>query len=267
MQNYLILMLFFLCYLNTNAQVGIETQSPQTALDVNGDLTLRKELRLKGTSSTAGNPGQDGQVLFSQDGSNEPMWKFVNVPFLEEGQIQLKYSYAVVDEVGIQFSTGAGDLDDVSSLGETLSNAWTEIPGMETEIDVNRPVNRVALMFQSGVEMPNTYNSENTSKYFVRYTCGVFMNDELVALRGDQINGINNKNTKNQGIYTLSYILSDVEVGTHTLKVACRKIRTNSGGDYALAIGAPLNTGTNVANNFMLSSNFKIDVMEYIIND
>lgn len=267
MRNYAILIPLLLCYLSINAQVGIETESPQTALDINGDLTLRKELRLKGTSTTAGNPGQDGQVLFSQDGSNEPMWKFVNVPFLEEGQIQLKYSYAVVDEVGIQFPAGAGDLDDVSVLGETLNNTWTEIPGMETVIEVNRPVNRVSLMFQSGVEMPNTYNSENTSSYFVRYTCGVFKNNELVALRGDQINGVNNKNAKNQGVYTLSYILSNVELGTHTLKVACRKIRTSPGGNYALAIGRPLSTGTNVANNFMLSSNFKVDVMEYIIND
>lgn len=259
------LLLFYSTYLF--AQVGIETVLPQSALDINGDLTLRKELRLKGTSTIAGDPGQSGQVLFSQDGSNEPMWKFVEIPFLEQGQIQLKYSYAIVDEVGIQFASGPGDGVDLSTLGSPLTNAWTQIPGLQTTVEVNHPANKINLLFQSGVEMPNTYNSENSTSYFVRYACGVFMNDQLVALRGDQINGVNNKNAKNQAIYTLSYVLSDMPAGTYTLKVACRKIRTSTGGNYELAIGRALSSGTQVANNFMLSSNLKVDVMEYITND
>ncbi len=263
-----IVLLFLLSIYSTFlfAQVGIETSSPQGALDINGDLTLRKELRLKGTPSMQGDPGQNGQVLFSQDGSNEPMWKFVEIPFLEQGQIQLKYSYAVADEVGIQFPTGAGDGLDVSSLGAPLTNAWTQIPGLQTDIEISHSVNKINLLFQSGVEIPNTYDSESTNSYFVRYICGVFMNDVLVALRGDQINGITNKNAKNQGVYTLSYVLSDVAEGNHTLKVACRKVRTSS-GNYSLAIGRTLSTGTQIANNFMLSSNLKIDVMEYITNE
>lgn len=265
MKNFI---LAFLCQLMCmHAQVGVNTEHPQTELDVNGDLTLRKELRVGGTSSIAGNPGEYGQVLFSQDDSHKPIWKFVNVPFLEEGQIQLKYSYAVQDQVGIQFPTGAGDADDLSELGESLNTTWTQIPGLETNIEVKRPINKVSVFLQSGVEMPNTYNAENGSRYFVRYACGVFMNNKLIAVRGDQINGVNNKNAKNQEVYTLSYVLSDLEIGNYNLKVGCRKIRTSTNGNYALAIGRTLSTGTQVANNFMLSSNLKIDVMEYIIND
>lgn len=248
------------------AQVGINTDKPQTELDVNGDVTLREELRLGGTTTTAGNPGEFGQVLFSQDGSHQPVWKFVNVPFLEEGQIQLKYSYAVQDQIGIQFPTGAGDGDDLSSLGETLDATWTIIPGLETNIEVKRPKNKVSVFLQSGVEIPSTYSAENGTRYFVRYACGVFMNNKLIAIRGDQINGVNNKNAKNQEVFTLSYVLSNLNVGDYNLKVACRKMRTST-GNYALAIGRTLNTGTQVANNFMLSSNLKIDVMEYIVND
>lgn len=266
MKNYFILALFSQ-FMFLHAQIGINTEKPQTELDVNGDVTLRKELRLGGTPTTIGNPGQFGQVLFSQDGSNQPVWKFVNVPFLEEGQIQLKYSYAVQDQVGIQFPSGAGDSDDLSELGETLNSTWTLIPGLETKIEVKRPINKVSLFLQSGVEMPNTYNSENGTRYFVRYTCGIFMNNELIAIRGDQINGVNNKNAKNQEIFTLSYVLSDLEIGDYILKVGCRKIRTSTSGNYPLAIGKTLSTGTQVANNFMLSSNMKIDVMEYIVNE
>lgn len=262
MKHYFILALICLCVF-LRAQVGIDTENPQTELDVNGDVTLREELRIGGTPATQGNPGEFGQVLFSQDGSNLPVWKHVNVPFLEEGQIQLKYSYAVQDQVGIQFPNGAGDGDDLSFLGETLNSTWTVIPGLETEIEVRRPVNKVSLFLQSGIEMPNV--NTNSGRY-VRYVCGIFMNEELVAVRGDQINGVYNKNRKNQEIYTLSYVLSDLEIGDYTLKVACRKVRTST-GNYSLAIGRNLSAGTQIANNFMLSSNMKIDVMEYIIND
>lgn len=265
MKNYFILAVS--CHLIfLHAQVGIETQNPQTQLDVNGDVTLREELRIGGTPTIIGDPGEFGQVLFSQEDSNKPVWKFVNIPFLEEGQIQLKYSYAVQDQVGIQFPTGAGDGDDFSFLGETFNSTWTLIPGLETDIEVMRLKNKVSVFLQSGVEMPNTYNAENGARYFVRYACGIFMNEKLIAIRGDQINGVNNKNAKNQEIYTLSYVLSDLEIGQYNLKVACRKVRTSS-ENYALAIGRTLNPGTQVANNFMLSSNLKIDVMEYILND
>ncbi len=267
MKNFFTLFTFLCCLFYSHAQVGINTDSPQSNLDVNGDLTLRKELRLGGTPTAVGNPGQYGQVLFSQENSHQPVWKFVDVPFLEEGQIQLKYSYAESDETGIQFPTGAGDNDDISVIGEPLNNTWTEIPGLQTEIKVKKPVNKVSFFFQSGIEMPNTYDAESSNYYYVRYTCGLFLNDELIAVRADQIEGVNNKNAKNQSVFTLSYVMTDLPVADdHVLKVACRKIRTNSGGNYELAIGRSLSSGTQIANNFMLSSNLKVDVMEYIIN-
>jgi hypothetical protein len=251
----------------TYAQVGINTESPQSPLDINGDLSLRQELRLKGNSTVQGNPGLNGQVLFSQDGTNEPMWKFVNVPFIEEGQIQLKYSFATVDEVGVLFPTGAGDLNPISTLGELLNGTWTIIPGLETEIQIQKEQNEVALMFQTGVEMPNVYNPSDTNKRFVKYACGIFDNDVLVAIRADQIHGIVKKNAKNQSIFTLSYILGNMPLGTHSIKVACRKISTSPSGNYELAIGRTLSTGSQVANNFMMGSNLKVDVMEYVVNN
>lgn len=82
------------------AQVGINTENPHTALDVNGSIQLRKELRVNG------NPGEPGEIYFSKGNIDEPEWKEVNVPFLEEGQYQLINTYAVSDETGIDF-TGA----------------------------------------------------------------------------------------------------------------------------------------------------------------
>lgn len=257
--------LAFLCQtLFVYSQVGINTNSPQSELDINGDVTLRKELRIGGTTTTLGNPGQFGQVLFSQEGTNLPIWKFVNVPFLENGQIQLKYSYAMKDQNGILFSNGPGDQTNLSTIGDQLTPNWKVIDGLKTTIEVKKNKNEVAIFFQSGTEIPSTYNQ---NERYVRYTCGVFLDNKLIAVRGEQIRGVPKKNNKNQEVFTLSRVISNVEVGTHELQVACRKIKTNINGDSTLAIGRSLNYDNPTANDFMLSSNLKVDVMEYIEND
>ncbi len=79
------------------AQVGINTEFPQTALDVNGSVQFRQEFQVDG------NPGQPGEIYFSKGNIEEPEWKPVNVPFLEEGQYQLVNTYAKSDQLGIDY--------------------------------------------------------------------------------------------------------------------------------------------------------------------
>lgn len=79
------------------AQVGINTSTPQSTLDVNGSIQLRDELRINGSA------GAPGEIYFSRGISNDPQWATVNVPFLEDGQYQLVNTYAISDEVGIDF--------------------------------------------------------------------------------------------------------------------------------------------------------------------
>lgn len=82
---------------STLAQVGINTETPQSALDVNGSIQLRHELRVKGTA------GQPGEIYFSRGNINDPQWIGVNIPFVEEGQYQLVNTYAKSDQLGIDF--------------------------------------------------------------------------------------------------------------------------------------------------------------------
>lgn len=79
------------------AQVGINTESPQSALDVNGNIQIRQEFRING------NPGLPGQIYFSQGPSTIPQWKSANVSFLEDGQYQLVNTYAKSDQIGIDW--------------------------------------------------------------------------------------------------------------------------------------------------------------------
>lgn len=58
----------------TNAQVGINTETPQAELHVDGSIQLTKELNVGGDASTAGNAGAQGQILSSNGAGEAPEW-------------------------------------------------------------------------------------------------------------------------------------------------------------------------------------------------
>ncbi|UOU99899.1 hypothetical protein MUU74_08080 [Chryseobacterium daecheongense] len=247
------------------SQVGINTNHPQSTLDLNGDLTMRNELRVGGATSTAGNPGQNKQLLVSQGNGVAPQWKTSKVGFFEAGEYRVVESHFTTDQTGIDFgNTSIGDGVDTSNTGETLTQTapskWTEISGLATNFTIGNADNRVNLSFQTGIEMSDVGN--NNSR-FVRFACGIFVDDVLVSLRADQINGVRGKNNKNQSIFTLNYVIQNIGVGTHTAKVGCRRITSSTAG-YYFAVGRTTTDSVQVANNFMLGSILKFDVNEKV---
>ncbi|MBL3548854.1 hypothetical protein [Chryseobacterium sp. KMC2] len=240
-------------------QVGINTETPEKDLDINGDISLRREFRVGGNEFIQGDPGQYGQVLVSRGTNEPPQWKFLNIPFLEDSEIKLQQSYAVKDETGIDFLTGEGDGNYIGILDEPLTEAWKKITDLKTIIEVGRAKNKVALFFQTGVEMSYVNGATHT-----RYICGVFMDNQLKAVRGDQINLFSAKTANHQSLFTLIYTLDNAPVGVHTIEVACRKTFTDA-PTASFAIGKTASsTVAAITNNFMLKSNLKIDIMEYI---
>jgi hypothetical protein len=107
-----------------NAQVGIGTTKPKTTLDVNGKTTLRKELRVGGTSTDVGKAGLNGQVLVSQ-GKVYLLFGNHKIPFMEEGQYKLINSYLSSDQVGISGLSNGVDGDGVNknSVGDDITDA------------------------------------------------------------------------------------------------------------------------------------------------
>lgn len=61
------------------AQVGINTPTPQKSLHVNGALQVTNELNVGGNASTAGSAGTSGQVLVSNGTNAAPSWQPLNV--------------------------------------------------------------------------------------------------------------------------------------------------------------------------------------------
>ncbi|ASE61845.1 hypothetical protein [Chryseobacterium indologenes] len=259
---------FFCILLSVDGQVGINTKKPQSTLDVNGNVSIRNEFRVGGTPNTQGNPGTNNQILVSQGTGNAPQWKTAKVDFYEEGQYRSTASMAISDNTGINFgNANLGDNITTSNLNEDITGTtpiWTEIPGLASSFSITYGVNEVNFVFQTGVEMSNINN--DTSKY-VRYMCGIFIDNKLQGMRAGQINGVPQKNQKTQSIFTLNYTLENLSVGTHTAKIGCRRMASTLYGTNLIphfAIGRPTTDGTQISNNFMMSSALKYDVFEMV---
>ncbi|MDM1553684.1 hypothetical protein PYS58_17420 [Chryseobacterium indologenes] len=251
-----------------NAQVGIGTTKPKSTLDVNGKTTLRGELRVGGTSTQAGNAGLNGQVLVSQGEGNAPVWKSLNVPFMEEGQYKLINSYLSSDQTGITALSNGVQGDGVArnSVGDDINDAskgkWVKIDGLKNTFTIKNGKNRLTYQFQTGIEVkaPVSTTSEN-----VRFACAVFRNDRLVAVRPDRVASTNNsgKSGIQDYIFTLNYTELNVPVGVQNLEIACRKI-SGSNVNSQFAIGRDVQSSNGASNAFTLESNMKIDVIEYV---
>ena len=57
------------------SQVGIETNTPQKEIHVNGDLRVSKEIRIGGSELIKGNSGVQNQILVSNGEGLAPEWK------------------------------------------------------------------------------------------------------------------------------------------------------------------------------------------------
>lgn len=254
--------------LYASAQVGIGTSKPNAGLDVNGKTTLRKELRVGGTSAKAGDAGLNGQVLVSQGEGLPPVWKSLNIPFMEEGQYKLINSYLSSDQTGISELSDNVDGDGVNknNVGDNITDAakgkWKKIGGLTTNFAIKNGRNRLTYQFQTGIEMKAPVS---TTSETIRFACGVFRNNTLVAVRPDRIASNNNsgKAGLQDYIFTLSYTEQNVPVGQHKVEIACRKIET-SNINAQFAIGRDVQASNGASNAFTLESTMKIDVIEYV---
>jgi hypothetical protein len=259
---------FVLISFCTKAQVGIGTASPKSTLDVNGKTTLRKELRVGGSSADKGDAGLNGQVLVSQGEGQPPVWKSLKVSFMEEGQYKLINSYVSSDQIGISdLSNGvAGDNIYKNNVGDDITDTskgvWKKIEGLKNSFVIKNGRNRLTYQFQTGAEIkaPAAQTSQN-----IGFTCGVFRNGKLVAVRPDRITSNNNsaKAGLQEYIFTLNYTEQDVPTGQQVLEVACRKINSSSLNSQ-FTIGRNISNDNTVSNAFTLESIMKIDVIEYV---
>lgn len=274
------LLFFIACSLTTYAQTGktgIATQSPQSVLDVNGDVSIRKKLY---TADTNDNPipGKDGQVLVSQGPGLPPVWKTLRVPDYEANKYYLIFNDSFRDFVpgtnangdgttgqGITFAADTNEVSGATASTDLVptatfatltnsSNKYKEITGLNKKFTVNSTTSTTYLLFETVVQ--NTGGSSSTAT--TKYACGIFVDDILKSLR---INGVTNSSGSGFVTHTQIGAVDNLTTGTHTVRVACARLTfpNNSG---TIGIGSPAASGVTNMNNFVTQSSLKVDVYE-----
>lgn len=153
---YGILLLPLVC----QAQVGINTATPQKTLHVNGSLQLVKELSVGGTASTEGSAGNLGQVLKSKGPGVAPSWQnLVGVPTSTGTVIAVDGVFLVAQEITTQMTADFKLLSTGIAVSTAIGNLNKEI-----------------------IDNENRYNSSATTNSFTVSTDGVYMITMILQL-------------------------------------------------------------------------------------
>ena len=261
-------LILFLIASTLHGQVGVMTEKPQAALDVNGDFNKKGKLFLDNDNILS--PGKTGQVLVSRGPGVSPTWKALKVPDYE----QYKY-YLIFNDSFRDFNTASSNSGQGVSLGSATSPAtistdlvkgaditnlinnkgFKEITGLANPFVVNSSESKVYLQFETVVQQNNTTTLGSNQMY----ACGIFIDNKLQSAR---LNTLFTSTTAESTFLTHNQIggASNLAKGQHTVRVACTRYTTDN--NVVLGIGVPSTTAVNNLNNFMTQASLKVDVYE-----
>lgn len=228
-QILLINLLFFGILLN--AQVGINTSSPVNTLDINGDLNVRKEIRIGASEASKGSSGPKGTIFHNNANLKVNDWKDVKVAD-GMGSMSLFSMTTVFDKVGVRFS---GDNGSTAPYAENLdyNTNWVALSGTAGVFSITNTTNKVTFTFQTTAQKTVARGNSNGS---ISFACGIFVDNKLKAVRTDVILGADGTNK----IFNLNATLTNLPPKKdYSVKAACIKRNLNSG---ILGIGRAVNT-------------------------
>lgn len=205
--------------------MAVNTEKPQTALDVNGDINIKGKIYTEGTDLALGNPGTKNEALTSQGPDQPVTWKEIKIPKGYEGGLYLTTLNVLSDKTGLNLEEkGAGTYLEE----ESLSGNWVEIPSLRNNFTVSKPNNKVHIILQTTAQI----NFEGTGSF----ACGIFIDNKLAGTRVDVVRGP----AGSYNVFNLNSSIENKSTGVHSMKVACRA-RTFVGGTSSsrLSIGAP----------------------------
>lgn len=239
------------------SQVGINTNEPNSQLDVNGDVSIRGKLYTEGTDTVLGNPGNKGQVLVSSGSEGAPKWQTLNIPN-DIGKYYLIYNNTFNDRNGILFKSSEATGSLTYTKGNLLNSLskWKKIPDLSSQhFEVYSNNNKVYLTFETVAHLGS--QSQNAAAEFA---CGIFIDEKLEGVR---VNTVEQTSTATFPFktFTMLHVSENISKGTHKLDVACVRRSNFSSDNIDLTIGRNINGTTNL-NNFMAQSNVKIEVYE-----
>lgn len=217
-------MIYFILFvpLFAFAQLGIGTNLPNATLDVNGDVNVRNQIYLGGNESSIGNPGVSGQIIVS-NGTNPASWQDVKIPN-GISNLVLSSKYVNDDLVGVTLQDGP---TGVYVENSDITVDWLVISGLTTSFEVKKTTNKVNFSAQTVAQRSNSD--------IASYACAVFVDEKLRAVRTEAIS----TTAGGYRVYNMNITLSNLSVGTHVAKFACRGRNLNNTG--SLMVGGVLN--------------------------
>lgn len=220
-----------------HSQVGINTENPTRILDINGDLNLRKELRIGGTDIVAGEAGTKDQLLqIKADADTKNNWKTYQIAN-GTGSLSLYYLNTTKDDTGILFnttgSTAPYNMDDNAT-------DWTFLTKNKDNFVVTDGTgsSKVTLSLQTTVQINRASGS---ASYSASFACGIFLKKgteayKLKAVRSDVVRGLRGS----YKIFNLNVTLDKLAQGSYEVQAACRNRNLGSGNNLVnLGIGQP----------------------------
>lgn len=160
-------------------KVGINTDNPQTTLDVNGAIQVRKDIKLGSAAGTAGSSGAAGYGFTSQGAGKSPVWSPMGLDIsLGFGITQ---SVVLADSVGMEHSSTtpitsltAEYLED-SEL--TVANGWTELSNLKAEVRPTKTRNRLVITLQTAGQVGTMRTMDAV------FAIGIFLDGKLKSVR------------------------------------------------------------------------------------
>lgn len=271
------------------AQVGINTESPQKSLDVNGDIQIRGKIFLGGNDTQAGDPGETEYVLVSGGSTDSPRWKELNIPTVEAGGFYLKSSYVFRDRTGIDcprsnqdeggygqpyaenapLSEGDSGWKRFPSLGGAASGALKIMIPEKDELPTDPAgtvYNRTSIQIQTVVQAGTGIDSDK----WITYAVAVFIKaptDTNFLLKGVRVGRLTGGAAMFQ-TFDVSCMIDNLEPGEHEVVVVGKRRDSGSGDNVGdnFSIGKVAANQTNI-NDFMTQTTCKIEVFKRDASD
>lgn len=248
---------------HTYSQIGINTNKPQTDLDINGDLQIRGEIRLEENSTI--NTGESGQYLMSQGPGLPPTWGDIEIPELNTGDYLLTETTFAEDRIGVDISTIS---TNTISEDSKLDGDWSVVEGLTSKIKITEERNR--MMFTTQTVVQSSYADVpkvDRGNLWFTVMCGIFIGKEgepnsnfkLVSVRQGYIKGGHYPQLAFQ--VTSSY--DNMAAGEYLIKVAYQRREQSSHFDgIPVYFGKSFNTTPSITNSFMNKSVIRVDLFE-----
>lgn len=259
MKNYILLTLILVLNSQLNAQVGVNTSTPRSDLDIQGPLTIRGHIRTAGTDQVKGSTGRNTNLLVSNGNGNAPEWKSLRIPVIKPNRFYLLFADSYSDRSGVRPTTVTGKTAYTYDM--TLPSNWSTITGLTKDFTVTNSSSKVFFLYEAVV-----HSNSATQYQGIDFACGIFVDNRL---KGVRVADLHNPTSTQYPFNTFTLVATTqtpLSVGTHQVKVACtrRENYAANSNTSAAAIGIGTNASNNTTNvnNFMAQSSLRVEVFE-----